>query len=110
MTTNRGVSVRLLQSQLDLIDEEVEKNQLDSNNRSRFMRRCARKQAKRILNDKAPLYLPDEEDLDEDSEDVVTITVSLDPNDEELIAAACIRSNHKMSPFIVWSTMAGIDQ
>jgi uncharacterized protein (DUF1778 family) len=98
-----------MQTQLDLIDEEVEKNQLDSNNRSRFMRRCARKQAKRILNGKAPLYLPEEE-LDEDSEDVVTITVSLDPEDEELIAAACTRSNHKMSPFLVWSTLAEIDQ
>lgn len=108
MTTSRGISVRLLQYQLKLIDDEVGQNQLDSTNRSRFIRRCARKQAKRILGGKAPLYLPDE--LDENSEDAVTITVSLDPEDEALILAACTRSNHKMSPFLVWATLAELDQ
>ena len=101
MANSRSISVRLSKNQLQLIDDQVRKNPAD--NRSRFMARCARKQARRILKGKTPLYLP--YDLEDDSS-VTTITVSLDSDDELLVEAACTRINNKTSPFIVQAVIA----
>lgn len=99
-----SVSVRLSEEQLELIDEAVEDQPLYK--RSQFIAKCARQQAKRILKSKTPLYLPME--LEEDESSMVTITVSMDEDDETLIEAACTRVNNKMSPFMVQATMATI--
>lgn len=103
MANSRSVSVRLSKKQLNLIDDHVSKSGPD--NRSRFMARCARKQARLILKGKTPLYLP--YDLEDDSP-VTTITVSLDSDDELLIEAACNRINNKTSPFIVQAAVAAL--
>jgi uncharacterized protein (DUF1778 family) len=102
MPNSRSVSVRLSENQLQLIDDSLEGNPLS--NRSRFITRCAVKQADRILKGKVPYYLPQE--LEDDDSDITTTTVSIDAEDEELIESACSRLNAKLSPFLVQATMA----
>ena len=101
----RSVSVRISQARLDLIDNCLVDEPLA--NRSRLMRRCARIQATRVLKDKAPFYISEEEETDVEFR---TITVCLSQEDEDLINAACLRLNHTTSPFIVQSTIAYLDQ
>jgi len=103
-TSSRSVSVRLTEKQLSAIDHLIDGDLLE--NRSRFMSRCARKQAKRVLSSKSPMYLP--EDFKDDGSDAITITISLEEEHEKLIAAACTRLNQKLSPFLVWATLAVI--
>lgn len=104
MSGSRSVSVRLSTKQLAKIDKLIDGDLLE--NRSRFMSRCARKQAKLILAGRSPIYVP-EVGID-DSSDVVTITISLEDEHEQVINSACNRLNHKLSPFLVWATMAVI--
>jgi uncharacterized protein (DUF1778 family) len=105
MTDARSVSLRIGHSQLEAIDEHCEAN--GELNRSYFMARAAVAQAKKILNGEAPSYVP-YNDTYLDDDEYSTISISLHDLDEDWIVAACDATNHLLSLFVVWASLATV--
>ena len=103
MADQNPISIRVDQEDLDAIDEAAD------GNRSKFMLRCAVKQARRIIKGKAPRYL-DPGSISEPVENPTTISVVPHNGQLEEIEPARSMLNHKISTFILWSSLVEINR